>query len=124
MSLRRENDMQVTQVRPLLVDPGSGKNWLFVKVDIDAGISGWGECYTQADRDQTIAVHVQQLGRYPVSARSPDELAACKREIRPPVVTGEELYTKAEFRAIFEKRAADIINPDGRGRGHPVQCRK
>jgi galactonate dehydratase len=48
----------------------------------------------------------------PVSARNLDELAACKREIRLPVVTGEELYTKAEFRAIFEKQATDIINPD------------
>jgi galactonate dehydratase len=268
--------MQVSHVKPILVDPGSGKNWLFVRVDTDAGISGWGECYTQADRDQSIAAHVQQLGRYlvgrdpfhikhfthmayhdfagkrgamdfysaqsgleqalwdiigkhlntpvynllggpcrerirvyangwydgaktpdilakraaetvargftalkfdpfpgpwrthidrkteqaavdnvravresvgpevdilvevhrrlaplhavriahqmevfqpfwyeePVSARSLDELAACKREIALPVVTGEELYTKAEFRAIFEKQAADIINPD------------
>jgi galactonate dehydratase len=268
--------MQVTRVKPILVDPGSGKNWLFVKVETAEGIDGWGECYTQADRDQSIAAHVQQLGRYlvgrnpfhikhfthmayhdfagkrgamdfysavsgieqalwdivgkhlntpvynllggpcrenirvyangwyegaktpdalakraaetvargftalkfdpfpgpwrthidrktelaavenvravrdsvgpevdilvevhrrlapmhavriarmmepfqpfwyeePVSARSLDELAACKREIRLPVVTGEELYTKAEFRGIFEKQAADIINPD------------
>ena len=268
--------MQVTQVKPILVDPSSGKNWLFVKVETDAGISGWGECYTQADRDRSIAAHVEQLGRYlvgrnpfhikhfthmayhdfagkrgamdlysavsgleqalwdivgkrlntpvynllggpcreklrvyangwydgaktpdalakraaetvargftalkfdpfpgpwrthidrrteqaavenvravresvgpdidvlvevhrrlapmhavrlarmleafqpfwyeePVSARSLDELAACKREIRLPVVTGEELYTKAEFREVFEKQAADIINPD------------
>jgi galactonate dehydratase len=28
------------------------------------------------------------------------------------VVTGEELYTKFEFREVFEKQAADIINPD------------
>src|SRR5437764_2446838 len=27
-------------------------------------------------------------------------------------MTGEELYTKTEFREVFEKRAADIINPD------------
>ena len=56
--------MQVTHIKPILVDPGSGKNWLFVKVGTDAGITGWGECYTQADRDQSIAAHVQQLGRY------------------------------------------------------------
>src|SRR5215211_1221760 len=56
--------MHVTGVSSTLVDPGSGKNWLFVPVDTDAGISGWGECYTQADRDQAIAAHVQQLGRY------------------------------------------------------------
>ncbi len=39
-------------------------------------------------------------------------MAAAKRDIRIPVVTGEELYTKFEFREVFEKRAADIINPD------------
>jgi galactonate dehydratase len=268
--------MQVTHVKTALVHPGTGKHWLFVKVETDAQMSGWGECYTQADRDQAIAAHVQQLGRYligrdpfhikhfthmayhdfagkrgamdfysavsgleqalwdivgkslntpvynllggpcrdkirvyangwyegaktpdtlakkaaetvargftalkfdpfpgpwrthidrqtelaavenvravresvgpevdilvevhrrlapmhavriarmmeefqpfwyeePVSARSLDALAACKQEIRLPVVTGEELYTKAEFREVFEKQAADIINPD------------
>ena len=268
--------MYVTAVQPFLVDPGAGKNWLFVKVDTDAGINGWGECYTQSDRDQSIVAHVRQLGRYligrdpvnikhfthmayhdfagkrgamdfysalsgleqalwdivgkhfgtpvynllggacrekirvyangwsggagtpegyaeralqvvargftalkfdpfpgpwrthisrqaeeqavetvrvvreavgpdiellievhrrlapmhavrvaqaiepyrpfwyeePVSARNVDALAACRRDIRLPVVTGEELYTKAEFREVFEKQAADIINPD------------
>ena len=268
--------MYVTAVQPFLVDPGAGKNWLFVKVDTDAGISGWGECYTQSDRDQSIVAHVKQLGRYllgrdpmnikhfthmayhdfagkrgamdfysalsgleqalwdvvgkhfktpvynllggacrekirvyangwsggagtpevyaeraleivargftalkfdpfpgpwrthisrqaeeqavetvrvvreavgpdvellievhrrlapmhavrvaqaiepyrpfwyeePVSARNVDALAACRRDIRLPIVTGEELYTKAEFREVFEKQAADIINPD------------
>jgi galactonate dehydratase len=268
--------MYVTAVKPFPVDPGTGKNWLFVKVDTDAGISGWGECYTQSDRDQSIVAHVQQLGRYllgrdpanikhfthmayhdfagkrgamdfysalsgleqalwdiagkhfgtpvynllggacrekirvyangwsgsaetpdayaerameiiargftalkfdpfpgpwrthisrqaeeqavetvravreavgpdvdllvevhrrlapmhavrvareiepfrpfwyeePVSARNVDALAACRRDIRLPIVTGEELYTKAGFREVFEKQAADIINPD------------
>jgi galactonate dehydratase len=268
--------MYVTAVIPFLVDPGTGKNWLFVKVDTSDGISGWGECYTQADRDQSIVAHVRQLGRYlverspshikhftymayndfagkrgsmelysamsgieqalwdiagkrlgvpvyhllggpcrdkirvyangwyhgaktpeayaakaqqmvtrgftalkfdpfpgpwrthiarqaeehavetvravreavgpdidllieahrrlapmhairvarrlepfqpfwyeePVSARNLEALAECRREIRLPIVTGEELYTKAEFRPVFEKQAADIINPD------------
>ena len=56
--------MYVTAVTPFLVDPGTGKNWLFVKVDTHEGISGWGECYTQADRDWSIVAHVRQLGRY------------------------------------------------------------
>jgi len=268
--------MQVTAVTPFVVDPGRGKNWVFVKVDTDTGITGWGECYTQADRDQSIVVHVQQLARYlverdpfhikhfthmayhdfagkrgamdlfsaisglelalwdivgkqlgvpvynllggpcrdrirvyangwyggaktpddyaekahavvqrgftamkfdpfpgpwrthisrraeqqavatvkavrdavgpdidllievhrrlapmhavriarqmeafepfwyeePTSARNLDALAECRRDIRLPIVTGEELYTKAEFRQVFELQAADIINPD------------
>src|SRR5918995_844088 len=56
--------MKVTNVRPVFVDPGGGKNWLFVKVETDSGLHGWGECYTQADRDRAIAEHVLQLGRY------------------------------------------------------------
>ena len=48
----------------------------------------------------------------PVSARDIGALAEGRREIRPPIVTGEELYTRFEFREVFERRAADIINPD------------
>ena len=48
----------------------------------------------------------------PVLAENIDALAAVKRDIYLPVVTGEELYTKFEFREVFEKQAADIINPD------------
>src|SRR5439155_17477077 len=62
--------MYITAVTLFLVDPGTGKNWLFVKVDTNEGISGWGECYTQADRDQSIVAHVRQLSRYLVE-RSP-----------------------------------------------------
>jgi galactonate dehydratase len=267
--------MKVTGVKTFLVHPGAGKNWLFVKVETDSGLYGWGEAYTQSDRDRAIEVHVQQLGRYlvgrdpfqirhftylaytdfaakrgamdvycaisgieqalwdiagkaagqpvynllggpcrerirvyangwggggtldelaeraaavvqrgftalkfdpfpgpwrayidrsaeqaavervravreavgpdveilvevhrrlapmhairvarqmeayapfwyeePVSARDLDGLVAARREIHIPVVTGEELYTRYEFREVFEKRAADMINPD------------
>ena len=47
--------MKVTTVAPFVVDPGYGKNWLFVKVKTSDGLHGWGECYPQADRDQSIA---------------------------------------------------------------------
>ncbi|HIO77547.1 TPA: mandelate racemase/muconate lactonizing enzyme family protein [Candidatus Poribacteria bacterium] len=62
--------MKVTNIRTFLVCPGTSKNWLFVKVETDEGIHGWGECYTQADRDQAIEIHVHQLGRY-LAGRSP-----------------------------------------------------
>jgi galactonate dehydratase len=268
--------VKITDVKTFLADPGVAKNLCFVKVETDEGIHGWGECYTQADRDIQIVAHVEQLERYlvgrnptnikhfmqvayddfagrrgamdlysalsgieqalwditgkklgapvhvllggacrgrirvyangwsdgprepdslaekasrvvemgftalkfdptpgpwrtyvgkeveraavenvravreavgqdvdilldmhrrlapvhairiareieeyrpfwfeePVLAENVDALAAAKREISIPVVTGEELYTKFEFREVFEKRAADIINPD------------
>ena len=36
----------------------------FVKIETDDGIDGWGECYTQADRDIQVTAHIDQLKRY------------------------------------------------------------
>ncbi|MEZ4859743.1 MAG: mandelate racemase/muconate lactonizing enzyme family protein [Caldilineaceae bacterium] len=65
--------MKVTGVQTFLVNPGGGKNWLFVKVETDAGMHGWGEAYTQADRDRAIEVHIHQLERYLIG-RSPFDI--------------------------------------------------
>ena len=63
--------MKVTGVKTFLVTPSAeragvvgGKNWLFVRVDTDEGIHGWGEAYTQLDRDRAIEEHVRELERY------------------------------------------------------------
>ncbi len=65
--------MQITAIKTFIVDPGVGKNWLFVKVETDSGLYGWGEAYTQADRDRAIEIHIQQLGRYLVG-RTPFDI--------------------------------------------------
>ena len=62
--------MQLTQVTPCLIDPGGAKGWLLVKVATDEGLTGWGEAYTQADREPAILAHVESMGRYLVG-RSP-----------------------------------------------------
>jgi galactonate dehydratase len=59
-----DNALKVTAVTTFLVHPGKAKNLCFVKVDTNTGLHGWGECYTQADRDRQIAAHVDQLTRY------------------------------------------------------------
>ncbi len=64
--------MRVSGVRTFLVHPGDAgavygagaKNLCFVKVETDEGVHGWGECYTQSDRDTQVAAHVDQLARY------------------------------------------------------------
>jgi galactonate dehydratase len=56
--------MEVSDVETFLVGPQTRKNLCFVRVDTDEGISGWGECYTQADRDEQMAAHVDPLARY------------------------------------------------------------
>ena len=65
--------MKITDIKTFLVNPGSSKNWLFVKIDTDEGLHGWGECYTQSDRDRSIEVHVHQLARY-LKGRSPFDI--------------------------------------------------
>ena len=56
--------MRVSRVTPFLADLGGAKNLIFVKVETDGGPHGWGECYTQADRDRSIVAHVEALSRY------------------------------------------------------------
>ena len=65
--------MKIARVRTFIVDPASHKRWLFVKVEADDGLAGWGECYTQVDRDRAIEAHVVELGRYLVG-RSPFDI--------------------------------------------------
>ena len=59
-----EITLRVSRVTSFLVDLGGGKNLLFVKVDTESGPHGWGECYTQADRDTSVIALVDALGRY------------------------------------------------------------
>ena len=56
--------MKITDIKTYLVHPGSAKNLCFVKIETDEGIYGWGECYTQSDRDVQITAHIDQLRRY------------------------------------------------------------
>lgn len=56
--------MQITDIQHYLVHPGRAKNLCFVKISTDEAIHGWGECYTQSDRDVQITAHIDQLRRY------------------------------------------------------------
>src|SRR5438105_3059909 len=64
--------MNVSRVTPFLTDLGGGKNLLFVKVETDGGPHGWGECYTQTDRDTSVLALVDALGRYLVGREASD----------------------------------------------------
>jgi len=79
--------LKITDVKTFFVDPGSNKNWLFVRVETDEGISGWGESYTIWDRDRSIEAYINHMKRYLIG-RSPykiglwdfdiETLAICK----------------------------------------------
>ena len=56
--------MKITAVECLPVHSGWRKNFVFVRVATDAGIVGWGEAYSQYDRDRAVTAQVEELGRY------------------------------------------------------------
>ncbi len=56
--------MKIKNLECLIVHPGWRKNLIFVRIETDCGIVGWGEVYSQYDRDQAIAAQVNSLGQY------------------------------------------------------------
>ena len=56
--------MKISRVECLPVYSGWRKNFVFVRVETDAGVVGWGESYSQYDRDRAIGAQVEELGRY------------------------------------------------------------
>ena len=40
------------------------KQFLLVKIETDKGVSGWGECYTLADRERSTAMHIEEMKAY------------------------------------------------------------
>ncbi|MBI3280499.1 MAG: galactonate dehydratase [Acidobacteria bacterium] len=48
----------------------------------------------------------------PVPPENVDALAEVRRAVRVPIATGERLVTRHQFREIFEKQAAHVIQPD------------
>ena len=56
--------MKITNVKHFTVHPGWRKNLIYVKVETDEGLVGWGESYTQYDRDRAVVTHIEELSRY------------------------------------------------------------
>lgn len=65
--------MKIINVECLVVHPGWRKNLIFVRIETDSGIVGWGEVYSQYDRDQAIAAQVNSLCQYLVG-RNPFQI--------------------------------------------------
>jgi galactonate dehydratase len=65
--------MKIASVECLPVHSGWRKNFVFVRIATDAGMIGWGEAYSQYDRDRAVAAQVEELGRYLVG-RDPFQL--------------------------------------------------
>jgi galactonate dehydratase len=56
--------MKIASVECLPVHSGWRKNFVFVRIETDAGVVGWGEAYSQYDRDPAVVAQVNELSRY------------------------------------------------------------
>jgi galactonate dehydratase len=65
--------VRITDLKTFIVHPGVGKNWVLVKVETDEGVHGWGECYSQNDRDRVIETFALEMRRYLIG-RSPFDI--------------------------------------------------
>jgi galactonate dehydratase len=65
--------MKIIAVKHYTLHPGWRKNLVFVKVETDEGVHGWGEAYSQYDRDAAVSAQIEALARYCVG-RSPFDI--------------------------------------------------
>lgn len=56
--------MKIAKLECLPVHPGWRKNIIYVRIETDSGIVGWGEAYSQYDRDRAVCAQVEEFGRY------------------------------------------------------------
>ena len=60
----------------------------------------------------------------PVPPENIDALAEVRRAVRVPIATGERLVTRHQFREVFEKQAAHVVQPDLCHCGGLLEARK
>jgi galactonate dehydratase len=65
--------MKISAVKSYTVHPGWRKNLIYVKVETDEGLHGWGEAYSQYDRDTAVVAQLEALAPY-VVGRSPFDI--------------------------------------------------
>ena len=54
--------LKIIDVKTFLVNPGGNKNFLFLKVETDEGISGWGEASVYPNREKSVEYIAKQIG--------------------------------------------------------------
>lgn len=69
------SDLRITDIKPYVIpyiDKAADEDWaftkafIFVKVETNAGIHGWGEAYGLADRERSTAMMIEEMRQYVV----------------------------------------------------------
>lgn len=77
-------------------------------IEVHRRLSPWHAIHFSEQIEQYNPFWIEE----PCLADNIDLVVEAHNHIKAPVVTGETLYSKEDFIPVFEKRAAEIINPD------------
>ena len=109
--------MRITDIRTFHVDAG-WRCWLFVKVETDDGITGWGEC---SDDKMPLSIEgaIEDLKPVlvgkdprPFEMRFPEAILKIRQSTNTPICTGENLFHMRGYIPYFERHAADVFMVD------------
>jgi galactonate dehydratase len=79
-----------------------------IAVDVRGRLNAWSACRVAQQLEPLDIAWLEE----PILFDSADAIAEFARSVRVPVATGEQLYTRWEFRALLERNAVGIIQPD------------
>ncbi len=109
--------MKITSIKSYCVDPGfRNRTWLFVKVETDAGLHGWGEAYTLRGRDLAIEGALAELGQAAVG-RSPFDIKHFTQAINDDYAQRRHSFELYCAQSAIEHAMWDIA---GKACGQPV----
>ena len=83
--------MKITNLTLYKVPP----RWLFLKIDTDEGLTGWGEPEVMS-AISGIDQALREIARYTST----------------PIATGERMFSRWEFKNLLKDGYVDIIQPD------------
>ncbi len=102
---KQEEDFAVNSVKAIREAVGPDVDLL---VEVHRRLSPWHAIHFSQRIEEFNPFWIEE----PCLADNIDLVVEAKKGIKAPLVTGETLYSKYDFIPVFEKRAADIINPD------------
>jgi galactonate dehydratase len=110
--------MKIERVRSFVVDSGMWKNWVFVRVETNDGVHGWGEAFTEPGREQAIASEVEAFGGRLIG-RDPLRIRALRADLE---VQAASRRRSLEFCSALSGLEIALWDIAGKAAGQPVHA--
>ena len=108
--------MKIDRITTFIVDAGQWRNFVFVRIDTDSGIHGWGEAFAEARRERAIAAEVETFGQRLIG-RDPFQIRALTAELQVDTAGRRRSMEFCSALSGLEIALWDIV---GKSLGQPV----